>query len=167
MSLEVGNVLNGKVTSITNFGAFIKLEGGETGLCHISEISNDYVKSVSDFLEEGQDVKVKVISIDKGKVSLSIRKAQENSESDSKPPRPKKEFKKEFKKDFKSSGRDFKKNDGQRRPSKSFDQGASFQKREKRPENFEDMLSGYLKDSGEKLKGVKKNNKSRRGFNKR
>lgn len=164
MSLEVGKVFDGKVTSITNFGAFIKLSNGETGLCHISEISNDYVKSVSDFLQEGQDVQVKVINIDKGKVSLSIRKAQENSESASKPSRPKKEFKKDFKKD----GRDFKRDRDPGRPKRSYDQGGqSFQKRERKPENFEDMLTGYLKDSGEKLKGVKKNNKSRRGFNKR
>lgn len=166
MSLEVGKVIDGKVTSITNFGAFVKLSSGETGLCHISEISNDYVKSVSDFLEEGQDVQVKVISVEKGKISLSIRKAKENSETESKPEskpsRPKRDFKKP-----QSEDRGFKGNDRRSAPRKSYDGGGSFQKRERKPENFEDMLSGYLKDSGEKLKGVKKNNKSRRGFNKR
>ncbi len=76
MSVEVGKVVDGTVTGITQFGAFIQLPDGKTGLCHISEIADEYVKSVEDYLKEKQTVKVKVIEIDgKGKVSLSIRKA--------------------------------------------------------------------------------------------
>lgn len=75
MEFEVGTVLEGKVTSITKFGAFVALEGGRSGLVHISEIANTFVNDVHDFLQEGQTVKVKVLSLEKGKIDLSIKKA--------------------------------------------------------------------------------------------
>ena len=75
MEYEVGTVLEGKVTSITKFGAFVALEGGKSGLVHISEIANSYVNDVHDFLQEGQDVKVKLLAIKDGKLDLSIKKA--------------------------------------------------------------------------------------------
>ena len=59
MELQVGSILEGKVTSITKFGAFVSLPGGRSGLVHISEIAHSYVANVSDFLSEGQAVKVK------------------------------------------------------------------------------------------------------------
>ena len=71
---QVGSILEGKVSSITNFGAFIALEGGGSGLVHISEIANTYVNDVHDFLEVGQAVKVLVLSAENGKVNLSIKK---------------------------------------------------------------------------------------------
>lgn len=77
MPAIVGNVVEGTVTGITNFGAFIQLPEGQTGLVHISEISHDYVSNVSDYLKKEQKVKVKVLSIsDEGKISLSIRQAK-------------------------------------------------------------------------------------------
>ena len=73
MDLEVGSILDGKVTGITKFGAFVAVAPGKTGLVHISEIANTYVSDVHDFLTEGQEVKVKVIAIDpNGRVNLSI-----------------------------------------------------------------------------------------------
>ena len=75
MEYEVGAVLEGKVTSITKFGAFVALEGGRSGLVHISEIANTYVNDVHDFLQEGQTVKVKLLAIKDGKLDLSIKKA--------------------------------------------------------------------------------------------
>ena len=75
MELEVGSILEGKVTTITKFGAFVSLEGGRSGLVHISEIANAYVSEVKDFLREGQEVKVKVLSTENGKINLSIKKA--------------------------------------------------------------------------------------------
>lgn len=78
MQLNVGDVLEGKVTSITKFGAFITLPCSRSGLVHISEIANAYVKDVHDHLTEGQTVKVKVISInDGGKINLSIKQTEE------------------------------------------------------------------------------------------
>ena len=77
MPVSVGEVVEGTVTGITNFGAFIQLPEGKSGLVHISEISHDYVEKVADYLKRDQKVKVKVLSISNdGKISLSIRQAK-------------------------------------------------------------------------------------------
>ncbi len=76
MELQVGSILTGKVTTITKFGAFVALEGGGSGLVHISEIANTFVNDVHDFLQEGQEVKVLVLSTENGKINLSIKKTQ-------------------------------------------------------------------------------------------
>lgn len=77
MPVEIGKVVEGVVTGITNFGAFIQLEKGKTGLVHISEVSNNYVKDINNYLKNHDSVKVKVLSIDKdGRISLSIKQAQ-------------------------------------------------------------------------------------------
>ena len=75
MELEVGSILEGKVTTITKFGAFVALGNGKSGLVHISEIANAFVNDVHDFLQEGQTVKVLVLSTENGKINLSIKKA--------------------------------------------------------------------------------------------
>ncbi len=86
MQLEIGKIYDGKVKGITQYGAFVDIEGGGTGMVHISEIANTFVNEIRDHLTENQDVKVKVIGINEaGKVSLSIKKAVDNP-----PPRPKK-----------------------------------------------------------------------------
>jgi S1 RNA binding domain protein len=78
MLVELGEVVEGKVSGITNFGAFIQLPEGKTGMVHISEVAEEYVKDIKSHLKEHQVVKVKVISVDKnGKISLSIKKAAE------------------------------------------------------------------------------------------
>ncbi|GEN89317.1 S1 domain-containing RNA-binding protein [Oceanobacillus sp. FSL W8-0428] len=78
MSIEVGSKLQGKVTGITNFGAFVELEEGKTGLVHISEVADNYVKDINEHLTVGDEVKVKVINVEKdGKIGLSIRKAKD------------------------------------------------------------------------------------------
>ncbi|MBO5639228.1 MAG: S1 RNA-binding domain-containing protein [Oscillospiraceae bacterium] len=76
MAIEVGSIQEGKVTGIMNFGAFVSLPGGKSGLVHISEISNTFVKDVHDHLNVGQMVKVKVLEInEQGKINLSIKRA--------------------------------------------------------------------------------------------
>lgn len=75
MEPQVGSILEGKVAGITKFGAFVTLEGGKSGLVHISEIANTFVNDVHDFLQEGQPVKVLVLSTEKGRINLSIKKA--------------------------------------------------------------------------------------------
>lgn len=81
MELTVGTIITGKVTTITKFGAFVALPGGKSGLVHISEVSGSFVTDVHDFLTEGQEVPVKVLSISpEGKISLSVKQAQ--------PPKP-------------------------------------------------------------------------------
>ena len=76
MELTVGAVLDGKVKTITNFGAFISLPENKTGLVHISEVANTYVSDIRQHLTEGQDVKVTVISVDGSKVNLSIKRLE-------------------------------------------------------------------------------------------
>ena len=78
MELLIGTLLDGKVKTITNFGAFVQLDGNRSGLVHISEVASGYVSDIRTHLTEGQDIRVKVIGVDeKGRVSLSIRQAQE------------------------------------------------------------------------------------------
>lgn len=77
MDLAVGAIVEGKVKSITSFGAFVSLPEGKTGLVHISEVASTFVNNIRDHLTEGQTVRVKVLSIDPaGKISLSIRRAE-------------------------------------------------------------------------------------------
>ena len=80
MELTVGAILDGKVKSITNFGAFIALPENKTGLVHISEVANSYVSDIRQHLTEGQDVKVMVIGVDGGKVNLSIKRLEAKAE---------------------------------------------------------------------------------------
>jgi S1 RNA binding domain protein len=93
VAIEIGSIQEGKVTGIMNFGAFVSLPGGKSGLVHISEISNTFVKDVHDHLRVGQMVKVKVLEInEQGKINLSIKRAQaeEKKEPDHEaaPPQP-------------------------------------------------------------------------------
>ena len=85
MELTVGAVLEGKVKSITNFGAFISLPEGKSGLVHISEVSNTYVSDIRQHLTEGQDVKVVVLSVDGNKVNLSIKRLEARPQRESAP----------------------------------------------------------------------------------
>ena len=76
MSIAVGEIYEGVITGITKFGAFVKIDEKTTGLVHISEVADTYVKEISDFLQVGDEVKVKVLNVaDNGKVGLSIKKA--------------------------------------------------------------------------------------------
>ena len=85
MELTVGTIITGKVTTITKFGAFVALPGGKSGLVHISEVSGSFVTDVHDFLTEGQEIPVKVLSISpEGKISLSVKQAQ--------PPKPRPQY---------------------------------------------------------------------------
>ena len=138
MAIELGSVVEGKVTRIMNFGAFVELEDKKVGLVHISEVADEYVNSVSDFLKEGDTVQAKVISIDSnGKIALSIKKLKQQQ---------KQEEEKQFRNQKgKPAGRgDFKPN---RQTSAS----------------FEDKLSKFLKDSDERLTDLKRKTDSKRG----
>lgn len=141
MSLEVGAILEGEVTGITNFGAFVQLPEGKVGLIHISEVSNVYVKDVHDFLKEHDKVKVKVLSIDeRGKIGLSIKQA--NPPAPAAPARPQRP-----------------QNDNRERRSGMRQQNA-------KPVpvlSFEDKLSKFLKDSDDRMIDLKRNTESKRG----
>lgn len=89
MELAVGAILDGTVKSITAFGAFVTLPEGKTGLVHISEVANTYVSDIHQFLTVGQQVRVRVISMETGgRISLSIKQAQERPQRKERPSRP-------------------------------------------------------------------------------
>ena len=83
MELTVGAILEGKVKTITNFGAFVALPDNKTGMVHISEVANAYVSDIRQHLTEGQDVKVMVIGLENGKVNLSIKRLEARPQRES------------------------------------------------------------------------------------
>ena len=91
MELTVGAIVEGKVKSITNFGAFISLPEGKTGLVHISEVANSFVSDVRQHLTEGQDVKVMVISTDNNKLNLSIKRLEAKPQRENRENAPRRE----------------------------------------------------------------------------
>lgn len=143
MQLEIGKIYTGKVKGITQYGAFVDIEGGATGMVHISEIANTYVSEIRDHLQEGQDVQVKVIGInEQGKVSLSIRKAIENNS-----PAP------ERKNNF-QPGRDRK------------NKGAVWEPKKSTPPSemtFEDMMSHFKQSSEERIGDLKRSTDRKNG----
>lgn len=135
MAIEIGAVVEGEVTGITNFGAFLQLPGGKVGLIHISEVSNVYVKDIHDFLKEHQKVRAKVLSIDdRGKIALSLKQVEEKPETPARPARPK-ETPVVEKRSLRQVG----------------------------PLSFEDKLSKFLKDSDDRLLDLRRNTESKRG----
>ena len=138
MTVEVGTKVSGKVSGITNFGAFIDLGDHQTGLVHISEVSNTYVKDIHDVLKVGDEVQVKVLKVgDDGKISLSIKQAM---------PKP-----------------DNCKNNhhnGNRQGSNHRFHG---NKNNHQKKDFDALLAGFLKESDERLTSLKRNTDGKRG----
>lgn len=136
MSIEVGSKLQGKITGITNFGAFVELPNGKTGLVHISEVANNYVKDIKDHLKVGEQVDVKVIQIEgDGKIGLSIKKVNEQA------------------KVTPIAGARKGSRYGGRRKNSYGTQTMT----------FEDKISRFLKDSEERLSTLKRQTDSKRG----
>lgn len=159
MAIEVGTKLEGKVTGITHFGAFVDLSGGVTGLVHISEIADNYVKDVNDHLKINDVVTVKVINVDKdGKIGLSIKQAVDKPASESPPPRAPRPDRGPGER-FGGGGQ------GQGRSGGGFNRdrgGRSFKPAAGKP-SFEDKMSRFLKDSEERISSLKKNTEGKRG----
>jgi general stress protein 13 len=88
LSIEVGSVVEGKVTGIKSFGAFVELEEGKTGLVHISQVSHTFINDINDVLNVGDVVQVKVLNVEEnGKISLSIKATQPKPEGADRPRR--------------------------------------------------------------------------------
>lgn len=154
MQLEVGSVLEGKVTGITKFGAFVELPGGKTGMVHISEIAASYVKEISDHLSINDTVKVKIIGVTpEGKVSLSIKQAAPAQPQQNTRPRP-------------HAG-----GEGGERPQRPFqrkprEQSYGFDRRQPITSDsmsFEDMLNKFKQTSDDRISDLKKSTDMKRG----
>ena len=152
MELTVGAVLEGKIKSITNFGAFVSLPENKTGMVHISEVANAYVSDIRQHLTEGQDVKVMVIGTENGKINLSIKRLE---------PKPQRE------------GGNFQRREGgfQNREGGNFQprENGGYQNRDNRPQRapvqpaapktadqlFEEKLKAFMTESDSKLSGMR------------
>jgi S1 RNA binding domain protein len=159
MSIEVGSKLEGKVTGITHFGAFVELPDGVTGLVHISEIADNYVKDVNEFLKINDTVTVKVINVEKdGKIGLSIKQTIDRPVAEPKPAynRPDRPARPGAKPPFRSEG-------GGGRPQRGGGRGGAPNRAPSRAPNFEDKVSKFLKDSEDRLTSLKRHTESKRG----
>ena len=146
MQLEVGAIVEGKVTGFTAFGAFVDLEEGKKGMVHISEVALEFVKDIKDHLTIGQTVKVKVISIaEDGKISLSIKKAMEQ---------PKPAFNKP------------KSNNAPRRSTPA-NVWQGNKTTDSAPQSFESMMAKFKQESDEKMSDLRRDAKHGGGYNRR
>ncbi len=135
-NVEAGQILDGRVKGIKNFGAFVELPNGESGLVHISQVSSSYVENIEDYLAEGQEVKVKVLDVfneiesGKKKISLSIRQAEASQTNE-------------------NQYNGLKKGQGEPKRVKVFNKG-------ERPKsnNFEDMMAKFKRESDEKMSDI-------------
>ena len=177
MELTVGAVLEGKIKTITNFGAFVSLPENKTGMVHISEVANAYVSDIRQHLTEGQDVKVMVIGTENGKINLSIKRLE---------PKPQRENNGNFQR---REGGNFQRREGegfQRREGGNFQrreggyqnreggnfqprENGGFQNRDNRPQRapvqpaapktadqlFEEKLKAFMTESDSKLSGMR------------
>lgn len=150
MQLKVGDIVDGKITGITNFGVFADIGDGKSGMVHISEVARTYVNDIHEHVKENDTVKMKVLSIgDDGKISLSIKRALEPEHTDS---------------------------DNQRRrehkaPSPKPDNSFTWSPKKTEPASFEEMMNRFKQTSDEKFSDLKRKNpetrRSKRGANAR
>ena len=160
MELTVGAVLEGKVKSITNFGAFVALPENKTGMVHISEIANAYVSDIRQHLTEGQDVKVMVINLDGGKVNLSIKRLEPKPQNTGRP-----NFRREG-----GEGRPERRDGGNFRPNNNqATRPAPVRAAAPVPppapktkdQQFEDMMKAFMSESDAKLSGIRADHRAK------
>ena len=146
MQFEEGAIVSGKITGLTDFGAFVELEGGKTGMIHISEVASNYVKDIREHVSVGQKVKAKVISVSpEGKISLSIRKLNDQpKEKEQRPQRPQKPR-------------------SERRPANVWNGQKSSAPPAGEKQSFEDMMARFKQISDEKMTDLKRASDSKRG----
>ncbi len=158
MELTVGTVLEGKVKSITNFGAFVSLPENRTGMVHISEVANAYVSDIRQHLTEGQDVKVMVIGCENGKINLSIKRLE---------PKPQREN--TSRPNFRGGNSGEKRRDGgnfqnqgqnqsQNRPQRPPVQPAAPKTKD---QTFEEMLKAFNSESEAKLSSIRADHRTK------
>ena len=166
MELTVGAVLEGKVKSITNFGAFVALPENKTGMVHISEIANAYVSDIRQHLTEGQDVKVMVIAVDpNGKINLSIKRLEPKPQNTGRP-----NFRREG-----GEGRPERREGGNFRPNNNNNNNNQANRPapvraaapvpppapKTKDQQFEDMMKAFMSESDAKLSGIRADHRAK------
>ena len=159
MELTVGAILEGKVKSITNFGAFVALPENKTGMVHISEVANAYVSDIRQHLTEGQDVKVVVIGNENGKINLSIKRLE---------PKPQRENTGRPQGNFRPNGDRPQRRDGgfqerQARPQENRPQRAPMPPAAPKTADqlFEERLKAFMSESDSKLSGIRADHRTK------
>ena len=150
IKIEVDTIIEGKVSGITKFGAFVDLPDGSTGMVHISEVSQSYVSDINDFLKMGDTVKVKVLSREDSKIALSIKQTQPKIE------RPERTQKPKVRKPYK--------------PAPPVTSPGSFEWQSAQgsgPSSFEDMMSKFKQTSEDKISDLKRSSGESRGYSRR
>ncbi|MCD8146844.1 MAG: S1 RNA-binding domain-containing protein [Clostridiales bacterium] len=168
MELEIGAILDGKVTGITKFGAFVALPGGRSGLVHISEVAYSYVNDVNEFLTVGQEVKVKVIGMEgNSRINLSIKQTLPPPPRQPRPAnRGNNRSGEGHSGEGRSNGGDYHRNrNGQQERSGGNNRsGAPRKTGPKEPQTFDDMVKQYMSESETKLSQL---NRGERGGGRR
>ena len=152
MELTVGAILEGKVKTITNFGAFIALPENKTGMVHISEVANTYVSDIRQHLTEGQDVKVVVIGNENGKINLSIKRLE---------PKPQRENAPRQGGNFRPAGAPRRENaalQNQSRPQRAPVQPAAPKTAD---QLFEEKLKAFMSESDNKLSSIRADHRTK------
>ena len=162
MELTVGTILEGKIKSITNFGAFVALPENKTGMVHISEVANAYVSDIRAHLTEGQDVKVVVIGNENGKVNLSIKRLEPKPQREN-APRRENNFIRENNNNFRREGGNAprRENNGsfnQNRPQKAPVQPAAPKTAD---QLFEEKLKAFMSESDTKLSSIRADHRTK------
>ena len=154
MAIEVGAILEGKVSGITKFGAFIDLPEAKTGMVHISEVAPTFITEISDYVKMGQTVKVKVLAVNNGKISLSMKQAlpkeQQQQKKSQKPPRRESTPRQPYK------------------PAPPVTSPGDYEwqsSRKASPTTFEDMMSRFKQTSEDKISDLKRGES--RGYSRR
>ena len=181
MELTVGAVLEGKIKSITNFGAFVSLPENRTGMVHISEVANAYVSDIRQHLTEGQDVKVMVIGCENGKINLSIKRLEPKPQRENAPrpnnfrnnaPRQEGGFQKKDEDDQKDGGFQNRGGYNQNRGGYGQNRGGYSQNRPQRApvqpaapktadQLFEEKLKDFMSESDTKLSGIRADHRTK------
>lgn len=180
MQIEQGSVVKGKVTGLTDFGAFVELEGGKTGMIHISEVSTSYVKDIKEHLQLNQEVTAMVISVSpEGKIALSIKKlAAPQEQQRQRRPRPNNNFDRGDRRPHGNNDRGGRPQSGgdrrnqsssQRKPQASRGIAEGILHETSGNQSFEDMMAKFKQVSDEKMSDLKRSSDSKRsgGYSRR
>ncbi|KAA9232595.1 MULTISPECIES: S1 domain-containing RNA-binding protein [Aerococcus] len=145
MTVEVGEKVTGKVTGIVKFGVFVDLGDGTSGLVHISEISDSYIKDINDYLQKGDEVTAIVTKIQPdGKIALSMKDAKDHKQAE-----PKAQAK------HGNSGP---------KPAKANNSHKKFDRKpQAKTSDFDAMMNNFLKESDDRLTSLKRNTEGKRG----